>query len=348
MDESWITSSADDKINIRIWTESVVLQKFISAMESDPNVGAQQAMPKDEHRHQFSAKKPLPWVPDLVGPEFGKANPSVLIVGSSYNAFLDDYSSRQGTMPLADYVNARDTPTVKNGLTKFFASFIRGVVNDTAYYARIRRLLAKAEIPRTHVCITDLCKASFVQKAENNGARSDSGGDNLIKGHMEQWQCYVLGAPNENPNTAPLPYQWLGERIEKAQIILALGKLAEYGVIKVLKRQAPGLRIKTHQFPYRQPNQVSLESGRNWAYESAMLGRTVNSWLQPGDWWNLDDPDLGKSRQLLPCVHPGAWRVQEQEDNYVQKYTCLLRIMAAVRSSCPDRRVKSRAWKPAT
>src|SRR5438552_16545798 len=98
MEDSWIIGSSEDEINVGIWTQSPALQKSISASASDPNVGAQQAMPKPEHAHLFSAENPLPWVPDLVGPEFGKANPSVLIVGSSYNGFLDGYSSRRGRM----------------------------------------------------------------------------------------------------------------------------------------------------------------------------------------------------------------------------------------------------------
>ena len=116
MDESFIESSAQDDINVSIWTESPALQKAISSTASNPNVGAQQAMPKPEHSEKFSAKNPLPWVPELIGPNFGKAQPSVLIVGASYNGFLRGYTDRYGTMSVEDYVAARDCGTAQAGL----------------------------------------------------------------------------------------------------------------------------------------------------------------------------------------------------------------------------------------
>lgn len=290
-------------------------------------------MPKHEHAYLFSAQTPLPWVPDLVGPEFGKANPSVLIVGSSYNGFLKGYTNRNGTMNVEDYVAARDFKSVQSGLKAFFSCFIRDVCGaDQAYYARLCRLLHEAGIPMERACLTDLCKASFVRKTETNRLRSDAGNDTLIQEHISEWQCYVLGAHSENLKTAPLPYQWLGKRFQQAHIILALGKLAEYGVIKVLMRQAPTLRIVTHQPPFVKPDQASLGSGRNWGYDYAHTQRGVKSWLQNCDWWNLDDPDSGKLRQVLPCVHPSAWN--NQEDDYVQNYSHLFRLMAAERRQC--------------
>src|SRR5688572_9115563 len=100
--------AADDPVNRRIWTESVVLQQKISEHETILlQVGAQQAMPKACDQESFSANDPLPWVPDLVGEKFGKDGLSVLVVASSYNGFLAGYSKRKAVLPLADYVKAK-------------------------------------------------------------------------------------------------------------------------------------------------------------------------------------------------------------------------------------------------
>lgn len=326
MDSSFVTSSSQDAVNAQIWAESPALERALSKMINDRGIGAQQAMPKPQHSGSFSADRPLPWVPDMVGPQFGTASPSVLIVGSSYNGFLTGYTKRRGTMSVKDYAEARNCVDHQTGLTRFFASFVRDVCGgDQAYYGRIRKVLDAATIPLENVCLTDLCKASFVRKMEADGQRMDGGDDNLIKAEMAHWQHYVLGAAKENLRIVPLPYLWLGKRIQAADIILALGKLAEYGVVKVLKRLEPEITISASKPPHVRPNHRSLSPGQDWQYTSAFSGRGVKSWLDSGDWWDITERGVSQARRLLPCLHPSAW--VDQQNSVASDYGKLIQLM---------------------
>src|SRR5262245_9519326 len=104
MEIGFVARSVQDELNARIWAESPALQRMIGATSSSRGIGAQQSMPKPEHSGRFSADRPLPWVPDLVGPQFGTTNPSALIVGSSYNGFMIGYSKRCGMMSAETYI----------------------------------------------------------------------------------------------------------------------------------------------------------------------------------------------------------------------------------------------------
>src|SRR5258708_6407393 len=99
---------AVDPLNCEIIALSLGLQREISKDDgpAGPEIGAQQVMPKREHFDDFGPKNPLPWVPDQVGGEFSRDNQGVLVVGSSYNGFIEGYSSR--SMKLADYIAIRD------------------------------------------------------------------------------------------------------------------------------------------------------------------------------------------------------------------------------------------------
>src|SRR5712691_1590039 len=96
-----------DPLNCEIIALSLGLQREMSKDDGteEPEFGAQQVMPKHEHADEFGPSNPLPWVPDQVGAEFLRENQGVLVVGSSYNGFIEGYSSRN--MALADYIAIR-------------------------------------------------------------------------------------------------------------------------------------------------------------------------------------------------------------------------------------------------
>src|SRR5262245_9047529 len=119
---------ADDPVNRSIWTESTALQRSIVEREPLPlRVGAQQAIPKVSDQVRFSPQDPLPWVPDLVGVDFGKNPQGVLVVASSYNGFIEGYSRRSSVMSLAGYVEAK--VAVVGGLRGFLCRFKQCVVD---------------------------------------------------------------------------------------------------------------------------------------------------------------------------------------------------------------------------
>jgi hypothetical protein len=187
---------ADDPVNRSIWTESIALQRKIAGRTPVPlAVGAQQAMPKACDQNLFSAESPLPWVPDLVGSRFGKNPCSVLVVASSYNGFIEGYSGRDAVMPVHEYANASSDH--EHGLEKFCRAYRECVVaGDEAYYQPVfRDLLQGAGIDLDDCCLTDLCKASFVQRGGglDDGNRGDIGSDAIIKQNWHQWLPYVVG-----------------------------------------------------------------------------------------------------------------------------------------------------------
>lgn len=328
MDETFIQSSAQDGINRSIWVNSRSLQRSIPARATSITIGAQQAMPLPCHHNLFSAENPLPWVPDLVGSAFSKAQPSILVVGSSYNGFLRGYTDRRGTMSVDDYVSARNAADAESGIERFSTHFVRDVCDgDKAYYARIRAMLQCASARLEHIAVTDLCKASFVERTTRNGRIIDAGSDALIEQQTRTWQNYVQGANANAQNGVPLPYEWIVNRLLQAQVILALGKLAEYGVIKILRQVAPSMVVNHSRNARLCPNADSLSPKRDWVYEPARAGTTVRSWLESHSWWNITDPDSGQIRAMLPCIHPSAWKGRDAD--YAEEYGRLLALAVA-------------------
>src|SRR5689334_13812631 len=231
---------ADDPVNRSIWTDSLALQRKIVEREAQPlQVGAQQAMPKPRDAANFSASDPLPWVPDLVGTNFGNDPRSVLVVASSYNGFIEGYSARQAVMPLVYYVNAKNDTS--HGLERFCHDFVDYVVErDADYYQpTLRDLLRPAGCDPDSCCLTDLCKASFVERGTglDGGNRGDKGDDSVVRKYWKQWIVYVSGLADAEGD-APLSYQWLWRRMQQCRVVVALGTIAEYGVLKVLLRMA--------------------------------------------------------------------------------------------------------------
>lgn len=301
-----------DPLNREIIAHSLGLQRGIPVVTNPDGsvVGSQQVMPKPEHAHLFGPDNPLPWVPDRVGTGFSRENNGVLVVGSSYNGFIEGYSSR--SMMLADYLAIRDMiregnedpahPKVTEACTKFVQDFESQVMapDKSTYYGPILdRLLGDAGVPASRACLTDLCKASFVRRGPNTGEgdRGDEGNDGIIKNNWSAWtQFLTCNRPGHN---SPLPYQWLWRRMQQCRHIFALGTIAEYGVIKMFKRMAESPGIAT-----RNGGRIHLDQSLNpdarWEYCYADSTRKLSRWLDTKDWWNLAEGATGKKWNLLP------------------------------------------------
>ncbi len=241
-----------DPLNCEIIAHSLGLQRQIPVITHPDGlvVGAQQAMPKSEHRNLFSPENPLPWVPDRVGTGFSRENNGVLVVGSSYNGFIEGYSQR--SMKLDDYLAIRDLiregnegpahSKVAEACAKFVSEFEGQVMQPdrATYYGPIlKSLLGDAGIPASSVCLTDLCKASFVQmgKVNGNGTRLDVGHDGIVQKNWKLWTQFLTCKAAEHD--APLACQWIWKRMQQCRHIVALGTIAEYGV-RWLNRQPSG------------------------------------------------------------------------------------------------------------
>ena len=299
---------SDDPVNRSIWTESVALQRKIVERETQPlGVGAQQAMPKACDQKLFSPQDPLPWVPDLVGEQFGKDHQSVLVVASSYNGFIEGYSGRGAVMPLTNYVKAKNAGV--DGLGCFIARFKECVVDrDENYYQPILRdLLPPAGCDLDCCCLTDLCKASFVRRGNgpDTGNRGDKGKDSVLEDYWPQWTPYVLGVPDGGSDTPP-PYKWLWHRMQQCRVIVALGKIAEYGVLKTFQRMAAAPKAWSWRDINVSPDHPTMTAKvSDWEYGYAS-SRRLKHWVENEDWWVLSDSGTEPRRFLLPVYHPSG------------------------------------------
>lgn len=309
----------DNPVNRSIWTESIALQRKIVGCNPGPlAVGAQQAMPKACNRDSFSTQCPLPWVPDLVGSQFGSDRRSVLVVASSYNGFIKGYSARDAVLPLGDYVTARNDADC--GLEQFCRSYVENVVaHDEAYYQPILRdLLEGAGCEPDCCCITDLCKASFIQRGggPDNGNRGDIGSDTVVKDHWAKWVPYVTVLA-DGGSDVPLPYQWLWQRMQQCHFIIALGTIAEYGVLKIFQHMAAASTSWSWRDESVVPDHPTMNAGiTNWEYGNACSRRTMGSWLKNEDWWVLGDSANQSRWRMLPVYHPAYAIVREGDIGY--------------------------------
>ena len=310
-----------DPLNCEIIAHSLALQRKIPVVNHPDGrlVGAQQAMPKPEHADLFGPDDPLPWVPDRVGTEFSRENNGVLVVGSSYNGFIEGYSPR--SMRLKDYVAIRDLiregnedpghPKVAEACAKFIEDFEAQVMtpDTSSYYGPIlNRLLGDAGVPPSRACLTDLCKASFVRQGPGNGAgnRGDDGNDGVIKKNWSAWTQFLTG--KRAGDATPLPYQWLWRRMQQCRHMVALGTIAEYGVLKIFKQMAESPAIGTRNGGNIHLHQ-SLDPDAQWKYCYADATRKLSDWLDTQDWWVLCNDTTGHLESVAgvsSCGSPTA------------------------------------------
>ncbi|MGP8237283.1 MAG: hypothetical protein ACLQVW_18000 [Limisphaerales bacterium] len=300
---------ADDPINRSIWAESVALQRKIAERETQPlRVGAQQAMSKPCDQALFSPKRPLPWVPDLVGSRFGSDRRSVLVVASSYNGFIEGYSRRAAVLPLTDYADAKKAGVA--GLVGFIARFKECVVDrDEDYYQPILRdLLAASGCSLEDCCVTDLCKASFVQRGSgpDSGSRGDKGDDYVVRNYWQQWIPYVAGLA-DGGREAPLPYRWLWQRMQNCRVVVTLGTIAEYGVLKIFQSMVTAPKAWSWKDSSVVPDHPTMTAEvSDWECTYASSRRKLRDWLADEDWWVLGDSSSKPHWFMLPVHHPSS------------------------------------------
>jgi len=171
------------------------------------------------------------------------------------------------------------------------------------YYGPILNKLLR-DLPASRICLTDLCKASFVQmgKLSKNGDRLDAGDDGVVRRNWEAWTKF-LGCDQEGNTAEPSPANWLWRRMQQCRHIIALGTIAEYGVIKMFKRMAVSPVISTRNEGAIHLDE-SLAPGAAWNYCYADPTRKLSHWLRTKDWWVLSDDATGQTWNLLPVYHP--------------------------------------------
>jgi hypothetical protein len=110
---------------------------------------------------------------------------------------------------------------------------------------------------------------------------------------------------------------------------LALGTIAEYGVLKIFLEIADRPKVCSHSNPTLKPNNQSPCPSKSWKYDYACRSRQLRNWLDLDDWWKLEATENGQVRRwcLLPVYHPAAAIGRNRDDGYSQTGRLLTRMI---------------------
>ena len=286
--------ATDDTINAAIWQQSPSIQLRIhhpNQLIYPGSVGAQQAM---------CGNIPLPWEPDIVGKKW-KDPGGIIIVGSAYAGFIEEYSRRSGTMPLSTYIACSSVPDY----SVFQNAFLNSVVSaNDSHYGPLESL-AKPFVDLSNVALFDLCRVSFVCRGMVHPRRSDKAGDAVVKKACDVFEKYV--------DSCIIP-PWTWKRINEgaARRIIALGTIAEHGLLRLFQRH--GFTI-TDKVSKKRCEMRHRENG-SWVSHYADSQRKLGYWVSHNSWWMIEGSVDGTWRQfyLLPVYHPS--RYQQADPNY--------------------------------
>jgi hypothetical protein len=281
----WLLNNLDlrDKLNMEIWSRSIVEQEKIQPYQSNwqvGEIGAQQAM-----RFPFR----LPWVPDLVGHDWNKQD-SLLIVGSAYGAFIGG-DGRQHEIAPHSYA----CETCEQFSKVFFEKMIGG---QRSYYARVSELASAVIKSCRSLALFDLCRVAFVRRAP----RRDQFGDGIVNCAPELFTQYVETSKSN---------EWLWRRIigSEATTILTLGTIAEHGILRLFARNLHDSLISdsidsTIVFEVKNAN-------HKWPARYAAIRRKLKSRkaMSSPPFWKVEgrtEAGLHRTWNVAVAPHPGA------------------------------------------
>ena len=275
-----------DPLNAEIWEQSPELQRHIQSLHpvlSVGSVGAQQAMIDGE------PDTILPWVPDLIGKDWEDEN-SILIVGSAYAGFIKECSGRPASMPFSIYRQAQTAGDFQQ------AFFQQVVVPDRKYYGRIPLMLPE-NWGSSKIALFDLCRASFVQRA-NGSKRRDKQGDTPVKKHTHVFHKYRMTGQAA---------EWTWQRIirSKAYRVVALGTIAEHGLLWLFASHGMEAYVQCQPQICFGPAQVTASV--NWPRNYATGRKWILShWYPTDSFWVIKGDVSGEKRTwyLRPTNHP--------------------------------------------
>lgn len=237
----------DDLLNETIWVDSPAVQKTIQPYGSDwqdEMIGAQQAM---------RPPRSLRWVPDLVGMQW-RSPKALVIVGSAYGPFIKNSHGAHEMSP-SEYDQAT--------AAEFQRRFVDIVVRGRDYYTKVATLAAHAVSDASHLVLFDLCRVAFVQR----GSLRDTGGDRVVNSAHQLFSRYV---------ESPVARGWLWSRFvdSEASAVIALGTVAEHGLLRVFSAQLREVQIVDSLNP---SIRFISSHGDNWPARYAHSSRTVRA-----------------------------------------------------------------------
>jgi hypothetical protein len=299
----------NDALNEDLFKKSPQVQ--IEEIGRPSTIGSQQAMVPGNV---------LPWIPDPVGKDWASGE-AVLFCGSAYAGIFSPYSSRRGqrTMPFGQYAEAKTLEALQRVYFDMIIDPPEAQASD-AYYGKIQELCTQGADQFDLACVADassialfdLCRASFVKRIQQNGAIKDICDTKyVIRAHCDVFDKYVQSLSAS---------EWLWRRVSEghARRIVALGSVAEHGLLRLFQRRGRSIRLGGLG-PIEFPKDVLESTGGKWvgryAYESLRhKGMTLEQltgplkldyWLCRSTWWSIYEE--GKERwRLLPIYHPAS------------------------------------------
>jgi hypothetical protein len=209
-------------------------------------------------------------------------------------------------MDLQTYIDCRNDKAA--GQQRFMDKYVNSVVEgDKDYYQPILRNLLDTVVPPKRVCLTDLCKSSFVKQGNGgrDGCRGDTGNDGVVRQCWANWADYVCWPPNVSPRER-VPYRWIWERLLQGRFVVTLGALAEYGFLKIFYSTASEPSITGFKNPGLQPQYQAVGKHDPWVFPELGEARPLGAWIDDVEWWHLEDRSLNRHWYLLPAYHPAA------------------------------------------
>jgi hypothetical protein len=262
-----------------MWSRSPDLQREIQPPPKArlAGVGAQQAM--------VPGGRVLPWIPDILGRDWCRPE-SLLIIGAAYGPFVQGFARRTQTVSPAVCENASTWPDFQDCV-------LRGLLeDDSSYYSRLMAFAAVTGQPTASsgIAVLNLCRTSFV---ERNATGRFRGGDGVVMRHCGLFERYVEHPQNQS---------WLWRRVTGtgSTRIIAVGAIAEHGLLRLFMRQRCELRIAGTL------ERLRTFTGGAWVKHYARPRRQLSFWTDRSTWWGIRGMHRGQERvwRLLPIAHP--------------------------------------------
>ena len=105
--------------------------------------------------------------------------------------------------------------------------------------------------------------------------------------------------------------------MQQCRAIIALGTIAEYGVLKIFQRMASAPKAWSWKNNNVAPDHPTMtRQVPDWEYGYASRQRKLGDWLSDEDWWVLGEPESTPRWFLLPVHHPASAIGRGSDANY--------------------------------
>lgn len=279
---------AEEPVNEEVWARSPGLALHLhggNMLRNASDIGGEQSMIDD-------LDVPLPWVTDLVGTDSEDAT-SILVCGSSVAPCIRGLAQRRNGIKLSSYIDAHSSASFQNAFME------EVVVPDCAYYGKLAAMLDGYVSP-SQLIVTDLCRASFCRRGTRPMRVSDSldldyydaGGDKIACDSPAVFRSYT-----ESDDVDRLNWRRISEF--KGNRIIALGMLAEHGLLRLLSRHG-ATTIHRHKHA---SSRWRFKREEDWPRNRpAHTGFPISYWLAADDWWVVHWEQ--RTCHILPVPHP--------------------------------------------